>query len=139
MDNAGSSKVEEAEVSKRVHAKDGVAAPGPATLHRIDESSHHDGKHKEAEELHALRYCARNDRHCRRHKHNLEEKVRRRCVSGCLLGASHSVAGNRAEQIIATVHNGVSAHHVHRAGHCKQRHVLGEDLYGIFTSDQTGF
>ena len=136
MDNARASKIEESKIAQGVHPKYRITAPGPATLHGVNEARHYDSKGEEGEQLHALCDRTGHNRHGGCYKHHLEEKVRRRCVGGRLIGPGDAVAGDRAQHVIAAVHDGVTAHHVHGAGHSEQRDVLGEDLDGVLAPDE---
>ena len=53
-----------------------ATAPFLHSLYWIDETSRYHRENKKCKQLHAFSHSPRNDRHRRRHKHNLEEKVR---------------------------------------------------------------
>src|SRR5690606_20806773 len=84
------------------------------------------------------------------HEHDLEEEVGGFGVD-CAAFETVFTAGKLAEhgggihirdtaqERCATVHDGVTTHHVHGAGDGIQSKVLGQDFRGVLGSDETGF
>ena len=139
MDNARASKVEEAKISQRIGTKHRITAPGPAAFHGINEPGHHHCEGEESKQFHPLRDRARDNGHGGGDKHNLEEEVGGRGIRSGLLCPRNPITCDATQQVIAAIHNGVAAYHVHGARHCEQRDVFGEDFHRVLASDQTGF
>ncbi len=125
-----------------------AAAPLPIALHGIDHTCQHDGKQEEGPELHALCDGTGNDRHGRGHEHDLKEEIRqvrviRRVVApgddvgcGVIVSAEHAEARNDAVTI--SVHDAVTANHVHDACDRVQPDVLGQDFCRVLRAYETG-
>ena len=148
VNDAGTSKVREAQVAQVIHAKHVGTTPGPGTFQRVDHTGHEYREDQEGPQLHTLGNRTGDDGHGGSHEHHLEEEVGRTRVDGVtiesVLGrcAQHTgqIEGfDTVQEDAAAVHDGVTTHQVHDAANGKQRHVLGENFGGVFRTHQTGF
>src|SRR6056297_2648599 len=151
VDDAGTGVVA---VAKLIHAEYRVAVPGPGTLHRVDETTHNNGKSKEGPEFHTLSHGTGNDGHGGCNEDNLEEEVRSAAVfahvaesgfsggsddagNSCVVHFSNG--GDAAQEDAAIVHDVVADDQVHGTGDREQGYVLGQDFGGVLGTHQAGF
>ena len=136
MHDAGAGEVAKTQFAQAVQAEHRLLAPGPTALHRVDKTGHKERESQEGPQLHTFGDGAGHDRHGGGDKHHLKIEVRGGRVGGRLFGAGNAVAGDAREEVIAAVHNGVTADHVHDARDRKQRHVLSENFSGVLGANE---
>jgi hypothetical protein len=146
--DAGTGEVGEAQITQVVHAEHVVAAPGPGAFHRVDETGHDHRERQEGPQLHTLCHGTGNDRHGGGDEHHLEEEVGRAGVNRAAVKTrfrgvrqhTGQIKGfNAVQEDAAAVHDRITADQVHQAGDGEQRHVLGENFGGVFSTHQAGF